>query len=41
MATYADQVKWQQMSLRNIAESGYFCADRAIHEYAQNIWNLR
>ena len=35
-----DQMKWQKMSLVNIAQSGYFCADRAIHEYARNIWNL-
>lgn len=39
--TYADKYKWQEMSLRNIAESGFFCADRAIDEYAQNIWKLR
>ena len=35
-----DPMKWQKMSLVNIAESGYFCADRAIQEYAHNIWNL-
>ena len=35
-----DPMKWQKMSLVNIAQSGYFCADRAIHEYARNIWNL-
>ena len=39
--TYADTRKWQAMSLRNVAESGFFCADRSIHEYAQNIWQLR
>ena len=35
-----DQSKWQKMSLNNIAQAGYFCADRAIQEYAHNIWNL-
>lgn len=35
-----DPMKWQKMSLVNIAESGYFCADRAIQEYAHNVWNL-
>ena len=35
---YADQQKWQQMALVNIAGAGRFAADRAIHEYAQNIW---
>lgn len=33
--------KWNQMSLRNIAASGYFSADRAIEDYANNIWNLK
>ena len=33
--------KWNQMSLRNIAASGYFAADRSIKEYAENIWNLK
>lgn len=37
---YRDQARWQRMSLHNIAASGYFCADRAIREYAQKIWNL-
>ena len=31
---------WQRMSLLNIAGSGIFCADRAIREYAENIWKL-
>ena len=29
-----------QLSLRNIAASGGFAADRAVREYAQNIWRL-
>lgn len=33
--------KWNQMSLRNIAASGYFSADRSIADYANNIWNLK
>ncbi len=36
-----DKMKWNQMSLRNIAASGYFSADRAIYDYANNIWNLK
>ncbi len=36
-----DKMKWNQMSLRNIAASGVFAADRAIAEYANNIWNLK
>ena len=41
MRTYrTDPDRWQRMSLVNIAHSGYFCADRAIHEYARDIWHL-
>ncbi len=29
-----------RMSLVNIAQSGFFAADRAIEEYASNIWNI-
>lgn len=32
---------WNQMSLRNIAASGIFAADRSIRDYAQNIWNIK
>jgi starch phosphorylase len=38
--TYANKSKWNKMSLVNIAESGFFSADRAVEEYAKNIWNL-
>lgn len=37
---YSDAHKWNQMSLANIAGSGIFSADRAVTDYAQNIWNL-
>ena len=36
-----DKTKWNQMSLRNIAAAGFFAADRAINDYATNIWNLK
>ncbi len=38
-ATYDDPAKWNAMSLRNIARSGIFAADRSIAEYADNIWH--
>lgn len=39
---YAEDKKtWNQISLRNIAAAGYFAADRAIKEYAENIWDLK
>lgn len=37
---YGDTLGWQKKSLCNIARSGYFCADRSIRDYAQNIWGL-
>ena len=39
MQLYADEKTWQQMCLVNIANSGRFAADRAIREYAENIWH--
>ena len=36
-----DKRSWNQKSLRNIAAAGYFAADRAIKEYADNIWHLK
>ena len=38
---YEDKNKWNAMSLRNVAASGFFAADRAIKEYAERIWNLK
>ncbi len=40
VATYADQKKWNEMSLHNIARSGIFAADRAIRDYAEEIWHV-
>ncbi len=38
---YADQKKWNEISLINIANSGIFAADRSIRDYAEGIWNLK
>ncbi|MBP3330935.1 MAG: glycogen/starch/alpha-glucan phosphorylase [Clostridia bacterium] len=38
-AVWQDKEKWNKMSLENIAGAGVFAADRAINEYAKNIWN--
>jgi len=37
---YADRKRWNRMSIINIAASGRFCADRAVAEYAEKIWNV-
>lgn len=38
---YKDQTKWQKMSLENIACAGIFSADRAVEDYARDIWGLK
>lgn len=38
---YRDPNHWNRMSLNNIAGSGLFSADRAVLEYAQNIWHVQ
>ena len=37
---YKDEIKWNKMSLNNIASAGIFAADRSIKEYAENIWHI-
>ena len=37
---YTDKMKWNKMSLANIAGAGIFSADRAVEEYAKDIWGL-
>ena len=37
---YVDRLKWQEMCLHNIANSGFFSSDRTIEQYAQEIWHL-
>ncbi len=36
---YGDQKAWNRMSLINTASAGRFAADRAIRDYAGNIWH--
>lgn len=38
---YGDQRHWNQMGLVNTAMAGRFAADRAIREYAENIWHAK
>lgn len=38
---FLDKEKWNRMMLMNTAMSGRFAADRAINEYADNIWNAQ
>ena len=38
---FLDRDNWNKMSLMNISGAGVFAADRAINEYAANIWNAK
>jgi starch phosphorylase len=38
---YADQAQWTKKAILNIAASGRFSSDRAIAEYASEIWSVR
>lgn len=38
---YQNQRNWQKMCLINIANAGRFSADRAIRDYAENIWHAK
>ena len=40
-AIYGDKPRFNRMSLVNIAKAGFFSADRAVEEYARNIWYLK
>jgi starch phosphorylase len=37
---YRDKRAWAAAAIRNVAAMGYFSSDRAIHEYAEKVWNL-
>lgn len=37
---YNNKMKWNQMSLINIASAGIFSSDRTVKEYSKKIWNL-
>ena len=38
---YKDRERWQRKALLNIARMGKFSSDRAIAEYARDIWKIR
>jgi starch phosphorylase len=38
--TYLDPAAWTRKSIHNTAGMGYFSSDRAIREYADDVWNI-
>ncbi|MFK5883802.1 MAG: glycogen/starch/alpha-glucan phosphorylase [Candidatus Izemoplasma sp.] len=38
---YKDEDRWLEMSIVNIAKSGYFSSDRTIENYVKDIWHLK
>jgi len=38
---YSDKNAFTRMSLKNIANSGMFAADRSVTDYAENIWHIK
>jgi starch phosphorylase len=39
-AAWRDEARWTRMSIANTAHSGKFSSDRAIREYARDIWRV-
>ena len=39
-SAWKDRDRWNQMSLLNIAKSGFFSSDRSIKEYCETIWGI-
>jgi len=37
---FLDQKAWRRSAMLNIAHVGWFSSDRAIREYAEDIWNV-
>ena len=38
---YANPTHWTRMSILNVARMGKFSSDRAIREYAEQIWQMQ
>ncbi|MDR1026534.1 MAG: glycogen/starch/alpha-glucan phosphorylase [Lactobacillus sp.] len=38
---YANKTKWAKQAILNVARIGYFSSDRAVEDYAENIWDIQ
>ena len=39
--TWLDKKAWNKKSLMNISGAGIFAADRAVNDYARDIWHMQ
>ncbi|MFV0349217.1 MAG: glycogen/starch/alpha-glucan phosphorylase, partial [Halodesulfovibrio sp.] len=37
---FMDQTAWARMSMMNTSRMGFFSSDRAVDEYAKDIWGV-
>ena len=40
-AAFGDPAAWSRMAILNVARMGKFSSDRAVREYARDIWDLK
>jgi starch phosphorylase len=40
-ALYRDQPRWLEKAILNVARAGKFSSDRAVQEYAADIWHVK
>jgi starch phosphorylase len=37
---FRDRARWARMAIRSVARVGFVSSDRAVREYARDIWNV-
>ncbi len=37
---FTEKADWTRKAIRNVARTGYFSSDRAVREYAEEIWEV-
>jgi starch phosphorylase len=38
---FRDLDRWRRMAIMNVARMGKFSSDRAVAEYARDVWNIK